>query len=156
MWNCSCFFNFYKPIPSSTFLAVNTTWIYLSFIILVSQSVLPKESHPINYIMSLRMKQSGMTQSQGLGLLLFEKQLRVYASFNYVSPSDTLHERNDCKSFCPCTYLYQRCTTFSRASPIIRLTPMNAWTQFAHLHIWYNLIPDNFFYTELTIHENCV
>ncbi|CDN16754.1 hypothetical protein RintRC_3996 [Richelia intracellularis] len=35
VWNCSCFFTFYKPIPSSTFLAVNTTVVDLSFIILI-------------------------------------------------------------------------------------------------------------------------
>ena len=49
VWNCSCFFTFYKPIPSSTFLAVNTTVVDLSFIIFISYSVLPKESHPIDF-----------------------------------------------------------------------------------------------------------
>ncbi|CDN16640.1 hypothetical protein RintRC_3464 [Richelia intracellularis] len=36
VWNCSYFFTFYNPIPSSTFLAVNTTVVDLSFIIKIS------------------------------------------------------------------------------------------------------------------------
>ena len=44
--HCSCFFTFYKPIPSSTFLAVNITLVDLSFMILISYYVLPKDSHP--------------------------------------------------------------------------------------------------------------
>jgi hypothetical protein len=50
------------------------------------------------------MKRSGMKQSQGLGLLPFSSRrfqrtgtLKANASFHYA--------RNDCKYFCPCTYL---------------------------------------------------
>ncbi|CDN14078.1 hypothetical protein RintRC_3706 [Richelia intracellularis] len=43
--HCSCFFTFYKPIPSNTFLAVNTTVVDFLFIILISDFVLLKQLH---------------------------------------------------------------------------------------------------------------
>ncbi|CDN12681.1 hypothetical protein RintRC_6458 [Richelia intracellularis] len=71
VWNCSCFFTFYKPIPSSTFLAVNTTVVDLSFIILISYCVLPKESHPIHLLTLASLKQISNLSEQRCWILQF-------------------------------------------------------------------------------------
>ncbi|CDN11500.1 MAG: hypothetical protein HRU34_11650 [Richelia sp.] len=52
-------------------MAVNTTLVDLSFIILISYSVLPKESHPIHLLTFASLKQISNLSEQRCWILQF-------------------------------------------------------------------------------------